>query len=529
MRKNISYTLLLLFLSAALQAQFSISGFVFNDSNNNGGKDKNEKGIAGVPVSNGREVVLTDTNGKYELPVGNDNIIFVIKPSGYKVPVNPNNLPQYYHIHKPHGSPDVKYKGVPPTGNPPMSFDFALYPAIENDNFSMLLFGDPQAYNPEEMDFFYRGIVSELEGIQGIAFGLSLGDLVGDDLNLFKPYIEIINKIGIPWYNVLGNHDLNFDVSADSLSDETFEAHFGPSSYAFNFGKVHFIILDNILYPDPEGKRTYRGGLRDDQFEFLRNNLKFVPQDHLVVLVGHIPLNPEGGNTFRDEDRQKLFDILKNYPHNLSLSAHTHVQKHVFFTKEDGWKQDKHHHHFNVGTTSGSWYTGKPDSNGVPVSTMRDGTPKGYAFLNFKGNNYSINYKVAGKPAEYQMSVYAPKVAGYKSRSWPGIYVNFFIGSSTDEVMFRINKGEWRKMSYFEDYDPGYLAELFKWDSTEQLFPGKRPSNPVHCKHLWRTFVPTDLEPGEHTIEIKATDMFGNEHFGMKKFKILRREQVIDN
>ena len=513
-----------LLLSVALQAQLSISGYVFEDANKNGRKDRNEKGIAGIPVSNGREVVLTGTKGNYELPVGNDNIVFVIKPSYYKVQVDQYNLPKYYYIHKLYGSPELQYQGVSPTGKLPASVDFALYPANENDNFSMLLFGDPQAYTLEEMDFFYRGIISELEGIQGVAFGLSLGDLVGDDLNLFRPYKEAVGKVGVPWYNVIGNHDLNFDVTADSLSDETFEAHFGPSSYAFNYGKVHFIILDNILYPDPEGERKYRGGLRDDQFEFLRNNLKFVPKDYLVVLVGHIPLKIEGGNIFREEDRRKLFDMLKGFPYTLSLSGHTHVQKHVFFTREDGWQQDKRHHHFNAGTTSGSWYTGRPDTNGVPVSTMADGTPKGYSFINFDGNKYSISYKSAGKPAEYQMSVYAPKVAEYKSRSWPGIYVNFFIGNRDDEVMFRIDEGEWRKMTYIEEYDPGYLAELLQWDLTEELFPGKRPSNPVRSNHLWRTFVPTDLEPGEHTIEIKATDMFGKTHYGTRKYKIIKRK-----
>lgn len=55
---------------------------------------------------------------------------------------------------------------------------------------------------------------------------MSLGDLVGDDLSLFNPYIQATKAVGIPWYNLLGNHDLNFDVDTDKLSDETYEAHF---------------------------------------------------------------------------------------------------------------------------------------------------------------------------------------------------------------------------------------------------------------------------------------------------------------
>lgn len=41
---------------------------------------------------------------------------------------------------------------------------------------------------------------------------------------------------------------------------------------------------------------------------------------------------------------------------------------------------------------------------------MRDGAPKGYAFINFKGNQYSLDYKVAGKPKNYQIEVFAPEV-----------------------------------------------------------------------------------------------------------------------
>src|SRR5690606_19659847 len=208
-------------------------------------------------------------------------------------------------------------------------------PIDTNNNFKVLLFGDPQPYTREEVDFFARGIVKEVEGIEAVEFGLSLGDLVGDDLSLFNPYIEAVQRVGIPWYNLLGNHDLNFDASADSLSDETFEAHFGPANYAFNYGKVHFIILDDVLYPDPRDGKGYWGGFRKDQMEFVKNDLKHVPKDHLIVLAFHIPISEPGeGDSFRDEDREQLFELLKDFPHTLSLSAHTHIQRQDIFTKE---------------------------------------------------------------------------------------------------------------------------------------------------------------------------------------------------
>src|SRR5699024_1358352 len=132
----------------------------------------------------------------------------------------------------------------------------------------------------------------------------------------------------------------------DALSDETYEAHFGPANYAFNYGKVHFIILDDVLYPDPRGERKYWGGFRKDQLQFIKNDLKHVPKDHLVVLAFHIPISAPNGDAFRDKDRENLFKLLNRFPLTLSLSAHTHIQRQDFFGREKGWKQDTPHHHY---------------------------------------------------------------------------------------------------------------------------------------------------------------------------------------
>lgn len=83
----------------------SAQGTVFHDLNANGLLDAGEPGVAAVSVSNGSDVVLTDESGKYAIPVSDDAIVFVIKPSDYNYPVNAYMLPQFYYIHKPEGSP----------------------------------------------------------------------------------------------------------------------------------------------------------------------------------------------------------------------------------------------------------------------------------------------------------------------------------------------------------------------------------------------------------------------------------------
>lgn len=512
-------------LTLGVTAQNKITGYVYNDLNQNNKKERQEKGIDNVAVTNGEQVVLTDINGKYELPLGLDNIISIIKPSGYKIAADENNLPQFFYNYKPKGSPELKYKGVSPSGKLPKSLDFGLIETPETNSFTALIFGDPQAYTYEEIEYFEKGIIAEVEGIKNIPFGISLGDLVGNNLNLFNPYIGAIKKIGIPWYNVMGNHDLNFDAETDKMSDETYEAHFGPANYAFNYGKVHFIVLDNILYPDPRDSEGYWGGFREDQLNFIANDLKYVPKDHLIVLAFHIPLSEPDGDSFKDEDRAHLFGLLKDFPNTLSLSAHTHIQKQSFFTEAEGWAREKPHHEYNVGTTSGDWYSGKLNEQGIPISTMRDGTPKGYAFLHFDGNKYNIEYKVAGKPKEYQMEVFAPKVVAKGKNTKAGIYANFFMGHEADSVMYRIDNGEWKPMNHVLDYDPAYVALVQEWDTTNELMEGRRSSNPVISNHLWRGSIPTKLDVGIHQIEIKAIDMFGNEHIAASSYRLEHPKQ----
>lgn len=519
MKKNL-LTIILVLISISAYSQQTAKGYVYDDTNRNGKKERREAGIAGVTVSNGTEVVLTDDKGYYSIPVDEGNTLFVIKPSGYKTAVDEDYIPQFYYHHKPEGSPQsLNFKGVSPTGKLPKSVDFPLYPYNEPDNFTAIVFGDPQPYSMDDLDYFTRKIVDDVQQTDQTLFGISLGDIVGDNLDLQPVYKERMRRLQLPWYNVMGNHDMNYDAPSDALSDETFERNFGSANYAFNYGNAHFIILDNILYPDPRDGKSYWGGYREDQLLFLANDLKYVPKDKLIVLSQHIHMKDEPG--YRAEDRQRIFDLLKDFDNVLILSAHTHLQDQIEYTQEQGWMGKKPLHEYNAGTTSGDWYSGKTDAAGLPDATMRDGTPQGYIFLNINGNSYDADYKVAGKNSDYQMNIYAPKVVPYKGRTTAQIVVNFFMGSKNDVVEYRIDNGPWQKMRYTETVDPTYLSKLFEWDMTDRLLPGRRPSNAVNSTHLWSGPLKLDLPPGEHTIEVKATDRYGKSHFGKRKYSIL--------
>lgn len=140
---------------------------------------------------------------------------------------------------------------------------------------------------------------------------------------------------------------------------------------------------------------------------------------------------------------------------------------------------------------------------------MRDGTPKGYAFLNVKGNNYAIDYKVAGQPDDYQIKIYHPKVVALGRNTAAAIYANFFMGHQGNKVMYRVDQGEWKPMVYEEAADPDFIQSLGRWDNADELMAGRRPSGAEKSTHLWKGSIPVKLDAGEHNIEVKAEDMFG--------------------
>ncbi len=91
-------------------AESTVSGVVYDDANGNRSFDGGESGVPGVGVSNGREVVETDAEGRYALSVSDDTIIFVLKPRGWRPVRDANHISRFYYVHKPGGSPDEDFR-----------------------------------------------------------------------------------------------------------------------------------------------------------------------------------------------------------------------------------------------------------------------------------------------------------------------------------------------------------------------------------------------------------------------------------
>ena len=505
--------ILVLFLSALAAPAWSQpvtcnTGVVFVDRNGNAQRDRGERGIPGIKVSDGTRIVITDSDGRYSLPATDGRTVFVIKPANYHFPERADGMPDFWRHLRAKAGPVLKYGGIPvqPSG----CRDFALVPQKSRDGgaLDVLVFADPQTKSLVDVGYYERDVIASVLGMPThirADIGISLGDITHDDLSLYPALNRATAKTGVPWMHVAGNHDLDFDAASDEDSLLTFRNSYGPDTFAWEEPQVVFIGMDDVIYrPRPDG--GYIGGLREDQFAFLEGYLATVPKERLVVIGVHIPFfdSAPGKETFRHADRERLFAMLRDFPNVLLLSGHSHAQRHVFHDASSGWHGAKPLHEYNVGAACGAFWSGVKDEQGIPDTTMADGTPNGFATLHVAADR---SYRLAWHPArdvDAQIALHAPKVL--RRKAWPGtaVYANVFMGRDDTRVEYRIDEGEWKPMQRARQPDPRVVAENMRDDETTDLRGYDRLPEATSSEHLWRGALPTHLDTGEHRVQVRA-------------------------
>lgn len=501
-------------------AQSSVSGVVFEDRNENGIRDQGEPGIEDVMVSNQKDVVLTNREGRYTLPVTGQTLFFVTKPAGYRFHLNELNLPQFYYIHQPNGSPELTFPGLEPTGSIPGSLDFGLIPSKRKESFTVITYGDPQPRSDTELSYYRDKIVNELAENDS-DFILVLGDIMYDDLSLYDRYNNLMSTLNRPVFNVYGNHDINFDADGNEFGRETFKKHYGPTYYSFEEGDVHFLILDNINYLgyNEEGNSQYKGEINSQQLTWIRNNLNHVDKTKRIVLAAHIPLHTPGledVDVVNTANRNELLEILDPFDDVIFLAGHMHTIFHNFLGENFGRKNEFPVHHIITSAASGSWWSGPADENGIPVSTQRDGVPNGYHVIEFSGTDYIEYYKPAGKDSSFQLRIESPGPEIRLSDDKTELLVNVFNGSEKSDVRYKINQFEWRKMDRVDLAVSPFFKNLLEQNT------GTFASwiQPVRTTHIWHADLAGKLPAGTHRITIRTEDQFGHIFTGVKVVEV---------
>ena len=170
-------------------------------------KDTAGAPIAGVPVSDGFAIVVTDADGRYSMETDKAaGLVFVSTPSGYEPAANNVNIPQFWHL-------------VTCPADEDETADFVLRP-VDDARFAFVAFADNQISNRHgEVNCFNTTTVPDInasldslraEGYE--PFLIALGDQAHDcywkanRYGLPEAYADL-RKLRAPLYSVMGNHD----------------------------------------------------------------------------------------------------------------------------------------------------------------------------------------------------------------------------------------------------------------------------------------------------------------------------------
>jgi len=523
-----SFSLLAFVLFFALSSPvgadlFQVSGIVFLDNNRNLLMDQGEMPLAGVSVSNQRQVVQTDFEGRYSLPLDDNAIIFVTVPSYLRAPLDENNLPRFYYIHQPDGGPSFRFPTIAPTGPLPPSVDFPLFPGEHREDFTALIFGDPQPNTREHLRFLRDDIVAPLIG-DDADFSIALGDILFDNLSLFPEYIQSMGRLGIPVYNVAGNHDINYDAETDRDSLETFKKHLGPPFYSFDYGNVHFVILDDVYHyvEKRDGKRIprYKGKIGKDQLEWLANDLRYVPKNKLLVISMHIPLFTTTNGTNRENilDFGETVEIVRAFENVLFLTGHAHTNEHHFLAENTGRNRHKPIHQIICGAVCGGWWSGPVDDRGIPASPQGDGVPNGYYRIEFKDNQYVERFIPACLDPDFQLRIETP--AGsipYDELTTGLVTINVFDGTSYSTVECLLNGTAPVNLTHSRLKSPWFESLMKNHKDTFRSW-----LHAVDSNHIWQGPLPSNIAPGFHTLTAATVDRHGRRWNSSIVFEVTR-------
>jgi hypothetical protein len=434
--------------------------------------------VGGVAVSDGLEVTRTARDGSFELlSSGDRDFVRLSVPAGYRVPRNPTGTARLY-------------APIAPDARGEMTASFELERLdVSDESHALFLLADIQTEDAQEMAWFHEQTVPDVQAtLRGLgspeAFGIAAGDIMFDNLALYPDFERGVSRMGIPFFQVVGNHDLDQRSVTDDDSTATFTRLFGPRYYSFERGAVHYVVLDDVFWHGA----GYLGYLGSDQLRWLANDLRGVEAGRPVIVATHIPVlgsrhlrqgerTPSTGISVAN--RQALYRLLEPYRAHI-LTGHTHENEHVF---EAGT-----HEHVSA-AVCGAWWSG-------PI--CGDGAPSGYSVYEVRGEEVTWRYKPTGQGFDHQLRVYRRGA----DPTAPGEIVANVWDWDRDWRVVWLEDGERRgEMSRRVGTDP-LSEELHRGEDKP---PRRTWVDPYPVGHLF--YAP--VSPDAREIRVEATDRFG--------------------
>ncbi|MBJ2196943.1 MULTISPECIES: calcineurin-like phosphoesterase C-terminal domain-containing protein [Bacteroidales] len=440
---------------------------------------------AGVVVSDGINVELTDERGEYQMYTTRQHV-FVSVPEDCEIPVL-DGLPRFYKVLD--FSVDAKIQR-----------DFNLLSAPKKTEWTLMAVADPQIGNDQDISDFSEYILSDFseftQPISENTYGISLGDIVWNKPELFSTYKTLMGRTPVPSFSVIGNHDHNESVKNDTESDADFRNVLGPTYYSVNIGDYHMVVLDDVLYSGETGRNDYANTITQEQLDWLEKDLSHVSKDKGLIVALHIP-TARWNRPNNLTNTQALYDLIKDFDNIQIISGHAHNQSTVEIAPNMT--------EYNFAAAMGAyWY---------PLCS--DGTPRGYGVLKFNGNKLvDVKYKSAGFPDDYQMKLYAPKDAvlcqpsGNVGDPFDQILVNVFAWHPKWTVEIQEDGGSWKTLSNVQAQDPDVRKSLvYDEDDKKWYIPSNHNGAQIATTNHMFLYRPA---PDWRSVTVRATDPFGN-------------------
>ena len=352
--------------------------------------------LQGVVVTDGLNCVATDAEGRYALKsdMAKTQFVYISVPDGYKVPFR-KSVPQIFRRIPRYA------KGA--------TADFVLEKREQSmEEYRVAMVGDPQmrGFNHDTSAEKFRDVIipdiveyAKSEGKP--LFTINLGDLCYNWMPAYDDYLDVVADSGVEMFHVIGNHDFDQNTLLETkLGTTFFEEYISPTNYSFNIGKLHYVIVNSIVYSRPNRKKHYGTGMEDDAVEWLENDLKYVPKDHSIVICAHAHLHRYPN---KSKNYKRYSAALTQFKHVYSWSGHYH--------NNDGQyhKNDTKNNRSNVHMVAVARCSGNLRAN---RDLNVDGTPNGYMAVEVKGDQLEWYYKAIGHDRSYQMRAYSPVRTG---------------------------------------------------------------------------------------------------------------------
>ena len=476
--------------------------------------------VAGAVVTDGFTQSRTDAEGKFSFESPSPyrvRFVSVCIPSDY-LPVIKNGVPTFF-------DEVPEYKGRERKAK------ITLVKRTEkSDDFKMMMIADPQshvfdptskssstAYDGTEV---WKDIWEDMRGYMadnpGNYYGMCLGDIEAWGPSAKSPlpcvypeYCKGIATLGIPFFNVIGNHDHFPQGESDDESAEMFETYFGPRNYSFDLGQTHCVVLDDCIYIKDFRRYPFKYGLEDEFVEWLKGDLALVAKDTPVMIFTHVNcFTKEGVQNWIYDDLPCAYNLdaflaaLQGFDKLYVWDGHTHTYS---FVGEVGGDNPSKIEEFVIGRATGQDRTNE--------YMMGDGTPRGYVVMEVSGKDISWKFHVKQvekapfrgkeKSAFKWKSTEDNQLRAYPRGAYGDnrVYANVFLWDDKWELpVLRIGDKTY-PMTRDDCFDLSYkeLVCAYKDAGISQTYSGRRA-------HTFRVDVPADAS-GMGAVEV--TDRFG--------------------